>query len=57
MSGQVVQTLLSTTLEAGLYLAPWDSRDDREQALNSGVYYSRLKSGKFSAVNRMVLLR
>ena len=39
------------------YQKDWDARDDKGRLVSSGVYFYRLKSGKFSSTKRMVFLR
>ncbi|MFQ5650418.1 MAG: FlgD immunoglobulin-like domain containing protein [bacterium] len=57
LRGQVVRTLVSEFQRAGDHSVVWDGRDDRGQAVASGVYLYRLKSGQQIRTRRMVLLR
>jgi len=55
--GQEVRTLVQGRMEAGVYRAAWDGRDDRGRKVGSGVYFLRLESGGASRTARALLLR
>lgn len=49
VSGRLVRTLVSETVDAGTHTATWDGRDERGAVAPSGVYFIRLSSaGKSS---------
>ena len=50
--GEEIRVLLSVEKEAGYH-----SVDFNASELPSGVYFYQLQSGKFTAVNKMLLLR
>jgi len=55
--GQKVKTLVNETKAEGHYQAKWDGRDDNNQPVTSGVYFFRMKSGKFTSSKKMILLK
>ncbi len=55
--GQPVRTLALGEQAAGRHFIIWDGTDDQRRVLSSGVYFYRLESGDYSAVNKMLLLR
>jgi len=57
VTGQRVRTLVSGPMAAGTHKATWDGRDDSGRAVSSGVYISRLTSGKNTATGRMALVK
>jgi len=57
LKGQLVRSLLFTDLPAGEHKVVWNGRDDRGSSVSSGVYYFRMKSGKFSSTRKMVLMK
>jgi parallel beta-helix repeat protein len=57
MAGQKVRTLLSKEFPAGSHEILWDSRDDENAPLCSGLYLYKLEAGAFSAVRKMLLIR
>jgi len=55
--GQTVRTLIDGHREAGIHTEAWDGRDDRGNAVSSGIYFSRLVQNDRSNVRKMVLLK
>lgn len=58
MTGQHVRTLASgQALSAGSYSYLWDGLDDSGAKVGSGVYLYHLRSGDFTSVKKMALLK
>jgi flagellar hook assembly protein FlgD len=57
LHGTKVNTLFNGNLPAGRHEAVWDGRDDRGQAMASGVYFCKLVANNFSQTKKMVLLK
>jgi flagellar hook assembly protein FlgD len=57
ITGRIVRTLVSGPVSAGTHTKVWDGRDDSGQAVSSGIYLSRLKTGKHSATVKMTLVK
>jgi len=57
VSGRLVRELVDEPREADRYAVSWDGRDDRGQAVASGVYLYRLTSGTFVETRKLVLIR
>jgi hypothetical protein len=57
VSGQLVRTLENSVKEADVYKKVWDGRNDRGEAVSSGVYFYRLITKDFAKTRKMVLLR
>jgi len=55
--GQEVKTLVAKEQSAGDYQVLWDGRDNSGKEVSSGVYFCRLKVGKFAKTKKMVLLQ
>jgi hypothetical protein len=53
--GQPIRTLLHTTQAAGAYNIRWNGRDDRGRLVAGGLYFYRLKTPYYQAVNKMLL--
>jgi len=57
ITGRKVTTLVSGFQRSGFYQIEWDGKNDRGISLASGVYLYRLKSGSFSDMKKMLLLK
>jgi len=53
--GRKLRTLLAAKRPAGFYSANWDGRDEAGRAVNSGVYFYRLRAGNFVQTRKLVL--
>ena len=56
-NGRLVRSLVSADFPAGTNEINWHGKDDRGQAVSSGVYLARLTVSGQSVVQKMVLLR
>jgi len=57
ISGRRVTVLADGHYGPGVFERTWDGRDDRGREVASGVYFTRLVAGDFTATKKMVLLR
>ncbi len=57
IQGRLVKTIISGYLEAGRYDFQWNSTDDSEQRVASGVYFYELQAADFRQVKKMLLLK
>ncbi|MCP4707462.1 MAG: T9SS type A sorting domain-containing protein, partial [Planctomycetes bacterium] len=57
INGQLVKSLVDDNFKLGHYTVDWEGRNDRGQAVSSGVYFYRLKTDEFKAYKRMVLMK
>ena len=56
--GRKVTTLVrGEQLSASTYSVAWDGRDEAGRAVESGVYFYRIKAGSFEAARRMTVVR
>lgn len=55
--GQEVRLLGTGYWEAGAHQVSWDGRDERDRAVSSGFYFTRLASEGLILTRRMVLLK
>ena len=56
--GQKVRTLLNNEIaSAGTHVVKWDGLDNTGSRAASGVYFYKIQSGKFSAVQKMILMK
>jgi len=54
--GRLVRTLFSGTTQAKSRIIEWDRRDRYGNPVSTGIYFYRLKAGKYSFTRKMVIL-
>jgi parallel beta-helix repeat protein len=57
LQGRLVRTLIEADKPPGVYIVPWNGRDQRGNKASSGIYLYRLDTGDFSVSRKMTLLR
>jgi hypothetical protein len=57
ISGRLIKTLVSESMEAGSHDVVWAGRDENGRGVSSGVYYYRIDTGIFSQTRKMTLLK
>lgn len=57
LRGQKIKTLVNESKAVGNYSVTWDGTDNNGKAIGSGVYLYKLRSGKFSASKKMILMK
>ncbi|MBD3342153.1 MAG: T9SS type A sorting domain-containing protein, partial [Candidatus Lokiarchaeota archaeon] len=55
--GQRIKTLVNCHQSAGYYSYRWDGRDDREQKIESGVYFCLMKCNNYNETKKLLYLR
>jgi len=57
LRGQIVRKLVEADLPAGRHQVIWDGKDDRGNALGSGIYFYRLESKDYRRTQKMMLIK
>ncbi len=57
IKGQKVRTLIDQVQESGNHSVIWNGRDDKNKTVTSGIYFYKMKSGKYSSSKKMILLK
>jgi hypothetical protein len=57
MVGQIVRTVVDKRQEAGYFDTEWNGTDRYGRSVPSGVYFMRMKAGKFLQVRKLMVLR
>ena len=57
LKGQKVKTLVNEKLDAGNHSVVWDGKDGNGNSATSGIYFYKLKSGKYTSTKKMILMK
>ncbi len=57
LMGRKVKTLLANETAAGKHVVKWNGRDEAGQAVSSGVYFYKMRAGKFAASQKLLIMR
>lgn len=57
VSGRRLRTLVDGVQDAGRRLVAWDGRNDRNDAMPSGVYFARMQAGELTQSCKLILIR
>jgi len=57
IKGQRVRTLVNEEKADGEYLVSWDGKDSFNRDIASGIYFYKLKAGKFTSVKKLILMK
>ena len=55
--GQLVKTLVNGKQEQGNYSVTWNGKDNNDNAVSTGIYYSRLETARKVLNKKMVLMK
>jgi hypothetical protein len=57
LKGQLVKTLVNKHQKAGYHKIVWNGKDNNGKTASSGVYFFRIKAGKFTSTKKMIMLK
>jgi flagellar hook assembly protein FlgD len=57
VKGQIVKTLVNRMMSPGNHTVQWNGNDESGNPVSSGVYYYKMRSGKYSNTKKMLLLK
>ncbi len=57
ISGRLIKSIVHAKKDAGVYSERWDGSNNSNQKVAAGVYFTRLKSGDFTSVKKVTLVR
>jgi hypothetical protein len=55
--GKQIRTVVAGSKPAGYYKATWNGRDDRGEAVPTGIYFIRMQSADFSKVRKVMMMK
>ena len=56
IKGQIVNKLVDERLKAGRYKVTWEGKDSAGNRVASGIYFYRIKTGKYSETKKMIMV-
>ena len=57
IKGQLVRTLVDETKHTGNHTVLWNGLDKNNRPVSSGVYFFRMRSGRFSSTRKMIMMK
>jgi len=57
IKGQLVRSLVNNSYQAGTHRIIWDGKSDNGREVVSGVYFSRMETGDYSGVRKMIMMK
>jgi hypothetical protein len=57
IKGQRIATLVNDVLPAGTHQIVWNGKDSSNNSVSSGVYFYKLRSGRYTATKKMILMK
>jgi hypothetical protein len=55
--GEKVKTLVQQHLDAAWHLAEWNGTDDHGNSVGSGIYFYKMRAGKYTSTKKMILMK
>ena len=57
IKGQKVKSLINEVYPMGNHKVLWNGKDNNDRAVSSGVYFTRMTTGKFQTTKKMLLMK
>ena len=57
LRGQKVKTLVDREYKAGQHTKVWNGKDDNSKDVTSGIYFYKMRSGRYTSTKKMILLK
>lgn len=57
VKGEKVRTLVNAELEANTHTVVWNGQDDSSKSVSSGIYFYKMKAGKYQETKKMILMK
>ena len=57
LKGQKVKTLINAIIPKGFHRTVWNGTDENGKPVSSGIYFYKMKTGKYVSTKRMILLQ
>ncbi|MFC1887356.1 T9SS type A sorting domain-containing protein [Candidatus Cloacimonadota bacterium] len=57
IKGEKVTTLVDEEMEAAFYTLTWNGTDENQKKVTSGVYFYKMKAGRYTSTKKMIMLK
>ncbi len=57
VKGEKVRTLVNGMMDATYHTVTWNGNDDHNRTAGSGIYFYRMRAGKFTSTKKMILMK
>jgi hypothetical protein len=57
MRGELIRVLVDDYRKAGCYSEVWDMRNEEGKLVSSGIYFYKMKAGKYTSLKKMMLVK
>ena len=57
VNGKLVKTLVSAELQSGTHQTKWNAKDDKENAVSTGIYFLRMDTGSYSTTKKLSVIK
>ena len=57
MKGQKIKTLVNEVVGVGNHSVTWDGKNDVDQIVSSGIYFSTMRTGKYTSTKKLILMK
>ena len=55
MNGRLVKTVANTQIQPGAHQLTWNAKDEKENAVNAGIYFLKMKTGSYVETKKIVV--
>jgi flagellar hook assembly protein FlgD len=55
--GEKVNTIVDSPIAVGSHTVVWNGTDNNGKSVSSGVYFMKMKSGKFTSSRKLILMK
>jgi flagellar hook assembly protein FlgD len=57
IKGEMVKTLVNEELDAAYHTVTWNGDDTNGRLVGSGVYFYKMRAGKYTSTKKMILMK
>jgi len=57
LTGRLIKILDNQQMQTGMHQFVWNARDEKGNAVNAGIYFSRMQRGNYSETRKLVVVK